>query len=175
MSARALMSRMIERLSEFAKRQRERLLRPLRDLPNRTSLARRRGLFKGGLGFFVLTALAGLGVLTSLGIARAQRSTGGTYTLVTSTEAYLLETVTHDGITTTRLVPVRRVVTKPGKTETLPGDVETLRLGETKVKTVTQAVTVRVTETVVATVIETVPVTVTEFVPVTVTETVNGP
>lgn len=174
MSVRALMSRMIERFSEFAKGQRKRLSRPLRDLPKRTSLARRRGLFKGGLGFFVLTALAGLGVLTSLGIARAQRSTGGTYTLVTSTEAYLLETVTQDGITTTRLVPVRRVVRKPGTTETLPGGVETLRV-ETKVKTVTQAVTVRVTETVVATVIETVPVTVTEFVPVTVTETVTGP
>ncbi len=144
-----------------------------------TTLRRARTRFlRGGMGFFLLAALAGLGALAAYAVTRGEDA-GGTYTLMIRTNAYTLETVVN-GTTTTRVVrvrvPVRQLVTEKGRTQTrmLTGRNETVRLlGDTVVRVETEKVTVTKPVTVRVTVRDPVTVVSTVVVPTTITQTVT--
>jgi hypothetical protein len=171
---------MTEWWTVFARRATERLsqlVRAVQVAPMR--LARRRFL-RGGIGFILIVVLASLGVLVAEGVARWESNSSASFRLVTTAKTYTIETemVTGPGNTTTQVVRVRKVVKKPGRTKTLPG--ETVRLDDTVVEVETERVPVTrtvvrpVTVTVTKTKTKTVTKTETKTETFVTTETVDG-
>lgn len=115
---------------------------------------------RSGLALFTLAGLAALGAVAAHALTRGDDATAS-YTIMTRTDAYVIETVVN-GTTSLVRVPIRRVVTKDGRVVTRTGPTEVIQNEQIVVEVETRRITVTQP-----------PVTIRDEVPVTVTESVT--